>query len=143
MNMTDIMSTIAINDEYIKQRIDEHHNQLISSFLEIAVGQTVETARYLLLKTYWNIDKAIHLFLSENDDDPRPHETRHAQARNAIKQHHDQQISSFLQLAAGQTADTAREFLKKTSWDVDKAIDLFCCFHTSSQSRRSSLGATV
>ncbi|KAD7116714.1 hypothetical protein R6Q59_006549 [Mikania micrantha] len=39
----------------------------------------------------------------------------------------DQQImvSSFLEIAVGQTADTARQFLQATSWKLDEAIQLF------------------
>ncbi|OIT35666.1 PREDICTED: plant UBX domain-containing protein 7 [Nicotiana attenuata] len=39
----------------------------------------------------------------------------------------DQQmlVSSFLEIAVGQTADTARQFLQATSWKLDEAIQLF------------------
>ncbi|CAN4080979.1 unnamed protein product [Withania somnifera] len=39
----------------------------------------------------------------------------------------DQQmlVSSFLEIAVGQTADTARQFLQATSWNLDEAIQLF------------------
>ncbi|RAL54596.1 hypothetical protein DM860_001724 [Cuscuta australis] len=39
----------------------------------------------------------------------------------------DQQIlvTSFLEIAAGQSADTARQFLQATSWKLDEAIQLF------------------
>ncbi|KAL3830729.1 hypothetical protein ACJIZ3_019531 [Penstemon smallii] len=39
----------------------------------------------------------------------------------------DQQIiiSSFLEIAVGQTADTARQFLQATSWKLEEAIQLF------------------
>ncbi|KAI3431172.1 UBX domain-containing protein [Psidium guajava] len=34
-------------------------------------------------------------------------------------------ISSFLEIAVGQTADTARQFLQATSWKLEEAIQLF------------------
>ncbi|XP_059649824.1 plant UBX domain-containing protein 7 isoform X2 [Cornus florida] len=34
-------------------------------------------------------------------------------------------VSSFLEIAAGQTADTARQFLQATSWKLEEAIQLF------------------
>ncbi|KAK1412083.1 hypothetical protein QVD17_33051 [Tagetes erecta] len=39
----------------------------------------------------------------------------------------DQQtmVSSFLEIAVGQTADTARQFLQATSWKLEEAIQLF------------------
>ncbi|CAE6197291.1 unnamed protein product [Arabidopsis arenosa] len=43
-------------------------HQLISSFLEIAVGQTTETARRFLQTTDWDINQAINLFLTNNND---------------------------------------------------------------------------
>ncbi|CAA7028042.1 unnamed protein product [Microthlaspi erraticum] len=46
------------------------HDQLISSFLEIAVGHTVETARYFLHTTNWNLEESINLFLLNDTLDP-------------------------------------------------------------------------
>ncbi|CAH8276738.1 unnamed protein product [Arabidopsis lyrata] len=43
-------------------------DKLISSFLEIAVGQTTETARRFLQTTDWDINQAINLFLTNNND---------------------------------------------------------------------------
>lgn len=39
----------------------------------------------------------------------------------------DQQmlVSSFLEIAVGQTADTARQFLQATSWKLEEAVQLF------------------
>ncbi|XP_022734545.1 plant UBX domain-containing protein 7-like [Durio zibethinus] len=34
-------------------------------------------------------------------------------------------VSSFLEIAAGQTAETAMQFLQATSWNLDEAIQLF------------------
>ncbi|XP_010458959.1 PREDICTED: plant UBX domain-containing protein 7 [Camelina sativa] len=34
-------------------------------------------------------------------------------------------VSSFLEIAVGQTAETARQFLQATSWKLDEAIQLF------------------
>ncbi|XP_074309030.1 plant UBX domain-containing protein 7-like [Silene latifolia] len=34
-------------------------------------------------------------------------------------------VSSFLEIAVGQTTDTARQFLQATSWKLDEAIQLF------------------
>ncbi|KFK22146.1 hypothetical protein AALP_AAs62910U000300 [Arabis alpina] len=45
------------------------NDQLISSFLETAVGQTVETARTFLQTTNWNIEEAINLYLMNNNYD--------------------------------------------------------------------------
>ncbi|KAI3778707.1 hypothetical protein L2E82_08090 [Cichorium intybus] len=36
-----------------------------------------------------------------------------------------QMVSSFLEIAVGQTADTARQFLQATSWKLEDAIQLF------------------
>ncbi|XP_023769672.1 plant UBX domain-containing protein 7 [Lactuca sativa] len=36
-----------------------------------------------------------------------------------------QMVSSFLEIAVGQTADTARQFLQATSWKLEEAIQLF------------------
>ncbi|KAJ9563602.1 hypothetical protein OSB04_008762 [Centaurea solstitialis] len=43
----------------------------------------------------------------------------------------DQQtmVSSFLEIAVGQTADTARQFLQATSWKLEEAIQLFYVGH--------------
>ncbi|CAN4086156.1 unnamed protein product [Withania somnifera] len=41
---------------------------LVSSFLEIAVGQTTGTARQFLEATSWNLEEAIQLFYTRNDD---------------------------------------------------------------------------
>ncbi|KAJ0245550.1 Plant UBX domain-containing protein 16 [Hirschfeldia incana] len=50
----------------------QHDDQLISSFLEVAVGQTVETARRFLQTTNWNIEESINLFLHDKNyiDEP-------------------------------------------------------------------------
>ncbi|CAN0890992.1 Plant UBX domain-containing protein 7 [Linum grandiflorum] len=37
----------------------------------------------------------------------------------------DSMVSSFLEIAVGQTADTARQFLQATSWKLDEALQLF------------------
>ncbi|CAI0438550.1 unnamed protein product [Linum tenue] len=37
----------------------------------------------------------------------------------------DTMVTSFLEIAVGQTADTARQFLQATSWKLDEAIQLF------------------
>lgn len=37
----------------------------------------------------------------------------------------EQLVSSFLEIAVGQTADTARQFLQATSWKLEDAIQLF------------------
>ncbi|MCD7459434.1 UBX domain-containing protein 7 [Datura stramonium] len=42
--------------------------RLVSSFLEIAVGQTAGTARQFLQSTSWNLEEAIQLFYSGNND---------------------------------------------------------------------------
>ncbi|XP_024004916.1 putative plant UBX domain-containing protein 14 [Eutrema salsugineum] len=42
---------------------DDHQQRLISSFIEIAVGQTIETALQFLKATSWNLEDAINLFL--------------------------------------------------------------------------------
>ncbi|CAN6829997.1 unnamed protein product [Brassica oleracea] len=47
----------------------QHDDQLISSFLEVAVGQTVETAKRFLETTNWNIEESINLFLLRNNYD--------------------------------------------------------------------------
>ncbi|KAF8119099.1 hypothetical protein N665_0001s0150 [Sinapis alba] len=58
--------------------IEQHeHYQLISSFLEVAVGQTVETAKRFLETTNWNIDESINLFLLDKNYDPSMHNKDH------------------------------------------------------------------
>ncbi|XP_019086172.1 PREDICTED: plant UBX domain-containing protein 16-like [Camelina sativa] len=54
-------------------------DQLISSFLEIAVGQTTETARGFLQTSGWNINVAIDLFLitNNNNSDSFTHHDSH------------------------------------------------------------------
>ncbi|CAN6837958.1 unnamed protein product [Brassica oleracea] len=47
----------------------QHDDQLISSFLEVAVGQTVETAKRFLETTNWNIEESINLFFLRNNYD--------------------------------------------------------------------------
>lgn len=51
----------------------------------------------------------------------------------------DQQtlVSSFLDIAVGQTADTARQFLQATSWKLEEAIHLFFVGHESGASGSS------
>ncbi|EOA18833.1 hypothetical protein CARUB_v10007447mg, partial [Capsella rubella] len=53
-------------------RIDEaidlfRKNEQVTSFLEIAVGETRETARRFLQRTDWKIDEAINLYLTNNN----------------------------------------------------------------------------
>ncbi|CAN8232186.1 unnamed protein product [Cochlearia groenlandica] len=43
-------------------------DQIISSFLEIAIGHTVETAKKILQLTDWNLEVAINLFLMNDLD---------------------------------------------------------------------------
>ncbi|VYS62631.1 unnamed protein product [Arabidopsis thaliana] len=57
-----ITTRLQLDEEIVLFRQD----QLISSFLEIAVDQTAETARILLQTTDWNIDQAVNLFLTNN-----------------------------------------------------------------------------
>ncbi|CAN7057948.1 hypothetical protein IGI04_015104 [Brassica rapa subsp. trilocularis] len=57
----------TLSTNLIDQQRDD---QLISSFLEVAVGQTVETAKRFLETTNWNIDESINLFLLRNNYDP-------------------------------------------------------------------------
>ncbi|XP_071735742.1 plant UBX domain-containing protein 7-like [Rutidosis leptorrhynchoides] len=52
----------------------------------------------------------------------------------------DQQtlVSSFLEIAVGQTADTARQFLQATSWKLEEAIQLFYVGHDGGAAAASS-----
>lgn len=52
----------------------------------------------------------------------------------------DQQmmISNFLEIAVGQTADTARQFLQATSWKLEEAIQLFYVGNESGVAASSS-----
>ncbi|XP_010450078.1 PREDICTED: plant UBX domain-containing protein 16-like [Camelina sativa] len=54
--------------EQLDGTMDLWQDQLISSFLEIAVGQTTETARGFLQTSGWNINEAIDLFLITNNN---------------------------------------------------------------------------
>ncbi|KAG2325897.1 hypothetical protein Bca52824_008625 [Brassica carinata] len=45
------------------QTASDYQQKLISSFTEIAVGQTMETATQYLETTNWNLERAINLFL--------------------------------------------------------------------------------
>ncbi|XP_073112267.1 plant UBX domain-containing protein 7-like [Elaeis guineensis] len=50
---------------------DESKNQLISSFLETAVGPSVETAAEYLRATYWRLEEALELFFARSEVDGR------------------------------------------------------------------------
>ncbi|CAH8306609.1 unnamed protein product [Eruca vesicaria subsp. sativa] len=65
---------------FLNNRIEQQHDQLISSFLEVAVGQTVETAQRFLETTNWNIEESINLFLHDNNYDPSMYNEDHAQS---------------------------------------------------------------
>ncbi|KAK9128913.1 hypothetical protein Syun_017710 [Stephania yunnanensis] len=43
---------------------------MVSSFLEIAVGQSAETARQFLEATSWKLEEAIQLFYVGNEEKP-------------------------------------------------------------------------
>ncbi|ESQ56264.1 hypothetical protein EUTSA_v10027532mg [Eutrema salsugineum] len=49
---------------------DLHQQKLISTFMEIAVGQTKETAQLFLKTTNWNLEEAINLFLIDRKNKP-------------------------------------------------------------------------
>nr|XP_043626798.1 plant UBX domain-containing protein 7-like [Erigeron canadensis] len=55
--------------------------------------------------------------------------------------HQQQQIISFLEIAVGQTADTARQFLQATSWKLDDAIQLFYVGNEGATAAASSASA--
>ncbi|KAL1568696.1 plant UBX domain-containing protein 7-like isoform X2 [Salvia divinorum] len=56
---------MSMEEEAVSAGTD-HHN-IISSFLEIAVGQTADTARQFLQATGWKLEEAIQLFYVGND----------------------------------------------------------------------------
>ncbi|CAA7028001.1 unnamed protein product [Microthlaspi erraticum] len=47
-----------------------NQHELISSFIDVAVGQTMETATRFLKATSWNLEEAINLFLIHGRDQP-------------------------------------------------------------------------
>ncbi|XP_074341409.1 plant UBX domain-containing protein 7-like isoform X2 [Apium graveolens] len=51
----------------MENEISTEHQMLISSFLEIAAGQTVDTARQFLQATGWKLEDALQLFYVGND----------------------------------------------------------------------------
>ncbi|KAK9690537.1 hypothetical protein RND81_09G135700 [Saponaria officinalis] len=60
--------------EGILSRNDKQKHRMVSSFLDIAVGQTTDTARQFLEATSWKLEEAIQLFYAGNEggDDVRP-----------------------------------------------------------------------
>lgn len=52
-------------EEAVLSDTDQHH--MVSSFLEIAVGQTADTARQFLQATGWKLEEAIQLFYIGNE----------------------------------------------------------------------------
>ncbi|KAL1198207.1 Plant UBX domain-containing protein 16 [Cardamine amara subsp. amara] len=70
-----ITTRLQLHEEIDLFRQTIHQDQLISSFLEIVVDQTNETARDLLQSTNWNIDEAVNLlFTNNNNYDPSMHQ---------------------------------------------------------------------
>ncbi|KAK9154722.1 hypothetical protein Sjap_002202 [Stephania japonica] len=55
------------NMECVFTTMDDEKQMMVSSFLEIAVGQSAETARLFLQATSWKLDEAIQLFYVGND----------------------------------------------------------------------------
>ncbi|GLU01090.1 hypothetical protein SLE2022_184160 [Rubroshorea leprosula] len=49
---------------------EEEEQRLVSSFLEIAVGQTADTARQFLQATSWQLEEALQLFYVDNEGGP-------------------------------------------------------------------------
>ncbi|GLT59559.1 hypothetical protein SLA2020_323710 [Shorea laevis] len=49
---------------------EEEEQRLVSSFLEIAVGQTADTARQFLQATSWKLEEALQLFYVDNEGVP-------------------------------------------------------------------------
>ncbi|KAI3899590.1 hypothetical protein MKW98_008378 [Papaver atlanticum] len=47
--------------------VDEHEDHMISSFLEIVVGQSVHTAIQYLQEKHWDLEDAIRLFFSHQE----------------------------------------------------------------------------
>ncbi|KAJ4904519.1 structural constituent of ribosome [Raphanus sativus] len=61
----------------------QHEDQLISSFLEVAVGETVQTAKRFLETTNWNIEESINLFLlDKNYMEPSMYNEDHVAKQN-------------------------------------------------------------
>ncbi|XP_042020865.1 plant UBX domain-containing protein 7-like isoform X2 [Salvia splendens] len=56
---------MSMEEEGVSAATD--HHIMISSFLEIAVGQTADTARQFLQATGWKLEEAIQLFYVGND----------------------------------------------------------------------------
>ncbi|KAJ0245551.1 putative plant UBX domain-containing protein 14 [Hirschfeldia incana] len=48
----------------------EAQQKLISSFMEIAIGHTIDTAKQFLMATSWNLEEAINLFLIHRQNQP-------------------------------------------------------------------------
>ncbi|XP_056854106.1 plant UBX domain-containing protein 7-like [Raphanus sativus] len=44
---------------------------------------------------------------------------------NALSSDQQRLVSSFLEIAVGQTSETARQFLEATSWKLEEAVQLF------------------
>ncbi|CAH2079271.1 unnamed protein product [Thlaspi arvense] len=89
--------------------IDQQYNQLISTFLEIAVDQTVETARSFLETTNWNIGEAINLFLVGNNYDPSMH-------RRSDEQESDSTVPQHLLLFEGSFEDAKSVSSQDNLW---------------------------
>ncbi|KAH0928819.1 hypothetical protein HID58_014546 [Brassica napus] len=52
----------------------DDQQKLISSFMEIAIGQTKDTAIQFLKETSWNLEEAINLFLIHRENQPQQEE---------------------------------------------------------------------
>ncbi|KAG6399108.1 hypothetical protein SASPL_140582 [Salvia splendens] len=63
---------MSMEEEGVSAATD--HHIMISSFLEIAVGQTADTARQFLQATGWKLEEAIQLFYVGNDGGLGTHE---------------------------------------------------------------------
>ncbi|CAN8324453.1 unnamed protein product [Cochlearia groenlandica] len=77
-----------------------------------------------LITTRSQLDQEINLFLNRN----QTHHQDHLSTNTIIdhqQQHQDQLISSFLEIAIGQTDETARRFLQATNWNIEESVNLF------------------
>ncbi|KAI3996249.1 hypothetical protein MKX01_026717 [Papaver californicum] len=54
------------DEQELESSVDEQQQPLISSFLEVVVGQSVQTAKHYLQATNWNVEDAVRLFYSQD-----------------------------------------------------------------------------
>ncbi|CAN8272437.1 unnamed protein product [Cochlearia groenlandica] len=72
----------------------DHQQRLISSFMEIIVDQTIDTAKQFLLSTSWNLEEALNLFLIHRLNQNSSH--HNSLLESQVKEDEEEQIRAPL-----------------------------------------------